>query len=133
MFLLWQSAPKWFLTVLSVTWNGRAVTRPLVILWKELSFADYQTATVGNLDSRGALVCRSDKGRPFWEYPSGGSVPIAPKRISSFIQAVRRPGVARLYRGRQRIQVRQEINAVFRCRTSRRSLYLVALISESSS
>lgn len=107
-----------------MTWNGVAVTDPVLIFWDEIPLAHHSTGTLGNVNSRGALVCRSDEGRPEWRISTGDRIPFIPSNGPSSFMQVRtgqneRPGITRLYRGRSIANFPDpdgiHLNAVIRC------------------
>ena len=101
-----------------MTWNGSAITGPVLIFWDELPLARH-TATVGDVNSAGALVCRSDQGTPTWFVPLSRTVPLVATLINSpqdFVQA-KSSGKTRLFRGKDVEDISNRLlNAVFFCK-----------------
>ena len=108
---------------MSVTWNGSNITGPVLVYLDEILVNNYETATIGDLDRLGALVCRSeDRARVGWYFTDDVIVSIAPRRDArAFIQTRTgegvTPSVSRLSLSRENVTTNvTRLNGLWHCR-----------------
>ena len=105
-----------------MTWNGSTVTGPVLIYLDEILVDNHETATIGDPNRPGALICRSEgRARVSWHFTTGIFVSDAPRDDArAFIQTRTRegvtPSVSRLSLSRDIETNSTDHNGLWQCR-----------------
>ena len=75
---------------MSVTWNGRTITGPVLIYLDEILVDSYNTTAIGDPDRQGALICRSeDRAGVNWLFTDNKIVSTAPTNSFTTFKQIR--------------------------------------------
>lgn len=105
-----------------MTWNGTAITGPVLIYLDEILVDSHNTTDIDDPNRSGALICRSDdRARVSWQFTDGTFVTTAPTTSRTTFIQIRTgegviPSVSRLSLNRESITRNDgEVNGELHC------------------